>query len=91
MFGDWEWDSDRYRAQAVRYRDWLGRLRGRRVTAVEVGAGLAIPTVRVECEERGQVLIRVNPREAETPVGGISLPLGALEGLERIDALLGSD
>jgi NAD-dependent SIR2 family protein deacetylase len=91
MFGDWEWDSDRYRAQAVRYRDWLGRLQGRNIVAVELGAGLAIPTVRRECEDRAQRLIRVNPREAETLAGGISIPLGALEALETINALLGSD
>jgi NAD-dependent SIR2 family protein deacetylase len=88
MFGDWEWDSDRYRAQALCYQDWLCRLEGGGITAVEMGAGLAIPTVREECEERGQILIRVNPREAETPAGGISLPLGALDALERMDALL---
>jgi hypothetical protein len=41
-----------------------------------------------ECERRGHVLIRVNPREADTPAGGIPLPLGALEALRRIDAHL---
>jgi hypothetical protein len=34
------------------------------------------------------VLIRINSREAETPEGGIPLPLGALEALIKIDALL---
>ena len=58
------------------------------MVAVEMGAGLAIPTVREECEGRAQVLIRINPREADTPDGGISLPLGALEALGKIDAHL---
>jgi NAD-dependent SIR2 family protein deacetylase len=88
MFGDWEWDEDRYAEQEARYEDWLRQVRGRRVVAMELGAGLAIPTVRDECERRAQVLIRVNPREADTPAGGIPLPLGAREALGKIDALL---
>ncbi|HUQ70496.1 MAG TPA: hypothetical protein VM165_13275 [Planctomycetaceae bacterium] len=58
--------------------------------AIELGAGLAIPTVRHECERRGRMLIRINPREPQTPAGGISLPMGALEALSRIDAILAS-
>jgi len=88
MFGDWEWVPDRYTAQAGRYDDWLRQVQGRRVVAIELGAGLAIPTVREECEERGQALIRINPREADTPAWGIALPLGALKALGKVDALL---
>jgi NAD-dependent SIR2 family protein deacetylase len=90
MFGDWGWEPERTARQSTRYEDWLRRVEGRRVVAVELGAGLAIPTVRLECEARGEVLIRVNPREADTPAGGIPLPLGALEALGKID-LLGAD
>lgn len=88
MFGDWEWDRARYAAQHARYADWLGRVGGRRVVAVEMGAGLAIPTVRDECESRGRVLVRINPREADTPPGGISISAGALEALRAIDAAI---
>jgi NAD-dependent SIR2 family protein deacetylase len=88
MFGDWEWDPARYAAQAVNYEEWLSQVQGCRLVAIELGAGLAIPTVREECEERGQVLIRINPREADTPAGGIPLAVGALEALEKIAALL---
>jgi NAD-dependent SIR2 family protein deacetylase len=100
MFGDWEWDRARYEEQHTRYSRWLydiegnryarwlHRVEGRRVVAIELGAGLAIPTVRDECEARGQTLIRINPREADTPAGGISLPMGALEALSEIDALV---
>jgi NAD-dependent SIR2 family protein deacetylase len=88
MFGDWEWDPARLKVQRDNYADWLQRVEDGRVVAVELGAGLAIPTVREECEERAQTLIRINPREADTPAGGISLPLGALEALGKIDAHL---
>jgi len=33
-------------------------------------------------------LIRVNPREGETPMGGISLPIGAREAISRLHARL---
>jgi NAD-dependent SIR2 family protein deacetylase len=90
MFEDWEWDSTRYAEQQGRYANWLRSVERQRVVAVELGAGLAIPTVREECEARGTVLVRINPREAETPAGGISLPMRALEALGAIDALLQS-
>lgn len=89
MFDDWKWVPDRTDEQRERYAEWRrGAGRGR-VVAVELGAGLAIPTVRGECQRAGRVLVRINPREADTPAGGIPLPLGALEALTRIDALLG--
>ncbi len=90
MFGDWDWDSSRCAAQVERYTAWLERVRGRRVVAVEIGAGLAIPTVRGECERRASVLVRINPREADVPPGGISIAMGALAALEAIDAALQS-
>lgn len=88
MFGDWHWDEARADEQARRYEQWLLRVKGKRVVAIEIGAGLAIPTVRVECEMVGHVLIRINPREPATPVGGIPLPLRALDALESIDECL---
>ncbi len=84
MFGDWEWVPDRTRAQQRRYAAWLQRVAGKRVVAVEMGAGLAIPTVRDQCEERASTLIRINPREPEAPPGAIELPLGALAALTRM-------
>ncbi|MDY3555562.1 Sir2 family NAD-dependent protein deacetylase [Gemmata sp. JC717] len=87
MFNDWVWDEARWSGQDVRYMAWLERVAGRSLVTVELGAGLGVPTVRDECEARGQLLIRINPREADTPAGGISLSLGALEALEAIDAL----
>jgi NAD-dependent SIR2 family protein deacetylase len=88
MFGDWNWIRDRHNVQRQRYERWLRRVKSCCVVAIELGAGLAIPTVRYECERRGNVLIRVNPREADTPPGGISLPVGALHALSKIEACL---
>jgi NAD-dependent SIR2 family protein deacetylase len=88
MFEDPHWNFARLEVQYSAYQAWLRLAKRRRIVAVEIGAGLAIPTVRVECEEEAGTLIRINPREPETHEGGIALPLGALDALTRIDALL---
>lgn len=88
MFGDWDWDPARSNEQQQRYHDWLSEVHGKRVVAIEIGAGIAIPTVRYECERRADVLIRINPRESETGHRGVSLPLGARDALTGIDELL---
>lgn len=92
MFGDWGWEEERNRRQGRKLHAWLAKLEGKRVVAVECGAGGAIPTVRRFCERtaaaHGGTLIRINPREPGVPRGGIGLSLGAREALERIDALL---
>jgi NAD-dependent SIR2 family protein deacetylase len=88
MFNDAGWNEARSAQQFVRYESWLGRVEGRRVVAIEIGAGLAIPTVRRECEKRGTVQVRINPHDADAPPGGIAIRMGALEALQAIDAVL---
>lgn len=86
MFNDYGWDSARTSSQGELFNIWRGRQR--RVVAIELGAGMAIPTVRLCCEEIGDAVIRINPREADVSAGGIGIPLGARDALERIDAVL---
>ena len=51
MFGDWGWDSVAVRDQQRRLQSWLASVAGARIVVVECGAGTAIPTVRLTCEE----------------------------------------
>jgi hypothetical protein len=55
---------------------------------IELGAGVSIPTVRhlseSVAEDLRAVLIRINPRDAQTPRGHVGLPLNAAEGIHRI-------
>jgi NAD-dependent SIR2 family protein deacetylase len=88
MFGDGDWLERRTLEQVRRYEGWLRSLRSAKLAVIECGAGLAVPSVRNECERLGGTLIRINPREPQVPEDGISLPLGALEALQRIDELL---
>lgn len=93
MFGDWHWVPHRTAAQERRLEAWLeSAVRSQQLVVVELGAGSAVPTVRMASERavagRRGTLLRVNPREPYTPHGHISLPLGALEALTAIDSVL---
>ncbi len=90
MFGDWHWIARRTSAQEARLRKWLSALGAERMVILEFGAGTAISTVRHFSEtlakQHKAPLVRVNPRESQRPPGvdGVSLPLGALEAIERL-------
>ena len=71
---------------------WLHDLGTARIVIVELGAGMAVPTIRIMSEDfttqPGGTLIRINPRELDIPRGHIAIPSGALTALRTIDALL---
>jgi NAD-dependent SIR2 family protein deacetylase len=92
MFGDWGWNSARTDIQTRRLHSWIDSLDGARLVVIECGAGQAIPTVRITCENivrrLGGTLVRINLREPDVPPGHVSLPVGALEALRALDAYL---
>ncbi len=91
MFGDWAWISTRSEEQGMRFDAWLAELKrdGAKLAVIEAGAGRAVPTVRYKSESlacsHGAPLIRINPRDYETPPGdNYSIPLGAAEGIAEV-------
>jgi NAD-dependent SIR2 family protein deacetylase len=92
MFGDYAWIPDRTERQQERFRQFLSRVGQGRVVVVELGAGTAIPTVRAASERIGALakarVIRINPREPQIPAPHLSLPCGALEGVQGIEEML---
>ena len=88
MFGDWSWQDQRSRMQALKLHAW--KQQTARQVIIELGAGLEVPTIRIMSEHEEGVLIRINPRDCAVPKNGISIPMGALEALQRISAQLGS-
>ncbi|HBE67725.1 MAG TPA: NAD-dependent deacetylase [Planctomycetaceae bacterium] len=89
MFGDYAWLSSRADEQMRRYQTWLAKNTEREIVAIEIGAGTAIPTVRLECEHQASRLIRINPRDSElgshlSPESSVGIPLGAAEALTEI-------
>ena len=95
MFGDGGWLVERSSGQNARYDAWLDGVTrgGGRLVVVEIGAGTAIPTVRMESERvvvrRGATLVRINPQDARAPALQVSLAMGAVEGLRAIDERTG--
>jgi len=90
MFGDWGWNAQRSDAQEQRFGQWLESLKsaGASLVIVELGAGEAVPTVRMTSEQIARALeatlIRINPRDDAVPQGQYALRLGALEGVKRL-------
>lgn len=87
MFGDDGWASSRSEMQQAKLDYWLGKIE--RPVVIELGAGTYIPTARLFGENLSCPIIRINPLEPRVGEGrNVSLPIGALEGLNGItDAL----
>lgn len=89
MFNDWHWIPHRTSSQERRFETWLDETAGSKLVVVELGAGSAVPTVRMTSERTvahsGGTLIRINPREPQVPHGHIGIPLNALEALTAIE------
>lgn len=89
IFNDFDWLPDRKYEQQMKYREW--RSRATNPVVIELGAGTAIPSVRIFGQDQGAPMIRINPREADFSnaiSGQVPLPMGALEALNAIDELI---
>ena len=90
MFGDWYWLPHRTQNQHQKMNSWINNSRAKnyKTAIIELGAGEAVATVRHNSEslihDLNATLIRINPRDGYAPDGHISIPLGALEAVERI-------
>lgn len=96
MFGDYGWREERTAAQEARLEAYTRALpRDARVVVIEIGAGLAVPTVRAQSEGildsfPRATLLRVNPAEPDGPRGRtVPIAAPALATLAAIDAALG--
>jgi NAD-dependent SIR2 family protein deacetylase len=92
MFGDDAWCPGRTSAQQVRFRAWLRSLARGKFAVIELGAGMAVPTVRRTSEQlaaAGRVpLIRINPRDSGGLPGTLVLADGARAVLHALAALV---
>ncbi|MHB2155789.1 SIR2 family NAD-dependent protein deacylase [Calditrichota bacterium GD2] len=90
MFNDWQWLSQRTDAQESRFKNWLKEIdkKNFKLVIIEIGAGTAVPTVRITCERLAQwhdgLLIRINPRESWVPEGHVGIEGGALKTLRQL-------
>ncbi len=88
MFGDWQWLESRQRAQERHLQDFLRQ--HARTVVIEIGAGVAVPTVRRFGETFAPRLIRINPRDCRMPPqGGIALAQTGMAGIESVRQAVG--
>ena len=87
MFGDFGWLEDRTSQQWERLALW--RQAVERPVVIEIGAGLAVPSVRHFSEMQSRPLIRINPDEPDVPLPtDVALRMGATQAVRGIrDAL----
>lgn len=89
MFGDWEWNGKRSETQDKNLQNWLRGLlkKGSKLTILEIGAGLAVPTIRITSEALAKQFkasfIRINPRDYQNNYGQ-SIAKGGLEGIKEL-------
>jgi len=92
MFGDFGWIPDRTHAQRRRFEEFRDAHAGEPLAVIELGAGTAIPTIRVTSEDLGArggaTVVRINPREPAIRPPHLSIAEGALEALREIDAAI---
>lgn len=91
MFGDWGWNERRAVMQEARLQAVLQA--AQRPLVIELGAGVAIPSVRNFSQrvviKHGGRMIRINPREPDVASPhDVGLAMGALAALTAIAALL---
>ena len=95
MFGDWNWISRRTDVQEKKFLDFKKSLLRNDASFVilEIGAGLAVPTVRLTGEgmltgrSKG-TLIRINTFEPQAPKSAVVLPMASLDALQKIHQYL---
>jgi NAD-dependent SIR2 family protein deacetylase len=92
MFGDYAWLDGRSAGQRDRFESFLAEVADEPLVVVELGAGTAVPTIRLLSERigrrEGATLVRVNLREADARPPHLSIAAGALEALSGIDRAL---
>jgi NAD-dependent SIR2 family protein deacetylase len=93
MFGDFGYTGARQADQRRAFDRWLTEAANDTIVIVELGAGTAVPSIRIEGERlhRGlasATLLRINPREPEAPAGAFSISDGALAALQALDGMV---
>jgi NAD-dependent SIR2 family protein deacetylase len=88
MFDDHSWNRSLYQSQRNGFTEWLTQLKisNAKLVVIEIGAGRAIPTVRVIGEGVAEDLdggfVRINPDRQDANSPGYSLKMNGLDAIE---------
>tara|TARA_R110002072_G_scaffold301723_1_gene482149 strand:+ start:5378 stop:6217 length:840 start_codon:yes stop_codon:yes gene_type:complete len=86
MFGDIAWIRDRTDEQFDIFHQW--RNASCNIVVIEIGAGVAIPSVRIAAEQIGADIIRINPNESLGGSNCISIPTTATQALRCLNEVI---
>jgi hypothetical protein len=74
--------------QSQRYLQWSKDKQN--IVGIEIGAGLAVPSIRIFGEERTQTLIRINPHDFQIHrTQDVSIQDTAIGGIDTLFKMLG--
>jgi NAD-dependent SIR2 family protein deacetylase len=83
MFDDWDYVQTKNQQCERRSLAWLAKCDN--VVAIEIGAGLAIPTVQMHGEAFADSLIRINPKDYRVhKPRNVGIPMTGLAGITAI-------
>lgn len=89
MFGDYSWIPDRSHNQSLNFDNFLYYNKGKRVVAIEIGAGDAVATIRNITESTARKysanIIRINLRQPSINKPHIGIGGTALKAISDID------
>jgi len=85
MFGDAQWIHTRSSKQNDNFEQWKDKYQDANIVTIEMGAGKAIPTVRMASDSISGKTIRINPRDSDGNSNTLSVPLGSLDALSKIN------
>jgi len=90
MFNDPWFVTKNINDQSSKFMEW--QKDKKRILGIEIGAGLAVPSIRIFGEERTDRLIRINPNDYQiNRPNDISIPLSAVEGIELVIKLFNGE
>jgi hypothetical protein len=74
--------------QEGRYQRRRARIDRKQLAVLEFRAGIAVPTVRRECQRQAGPRGGINPRDTDASSGSIALAAGALQAIGEIDTIM---
>ena len=89
MFGDYSWVPDISHKQSLRFNAFLERYKGEKISVIEIGAGIDVPSIRYISEKIENIadttIIRINPRYPHIAPPHISIEGYGLKVITDID------
>lgn len=92
FFADYAWSTSRCNEQRERFNEFWREIDGKQTLVIEIGAGRAVPNIRVftgTLGQRDKVLVtRINPTDPQVMKPHVGIQKGGLEAIRAINEQL---